>query len=176
MADELEPLHAAALAEVVAKLKAAPGVAALVPEQVFGPDAESLAHAGEWARCVTVSAGKRHGAQKAGAVALLVQRDAWIECRAESDVVRNMLASAVVHALNGCGGGKAFQHCIHSDNFPAKDGPGEPPQHVSITHVFGLFCAMPKDPQVARATAAPPPKLTPPAAPPRLKPEKRTDG
>lgn len=175
MPDDIEPLHARALAELVAKLRAAPGVAALVPEQVFGPDAESLARAGEWARCVAVSAGNRHGALRPGPVRLIVQRDAWVECRAESAEVRNMLAAAVVHALNGAGGGAAFQHCIHSTNFPMKDGPGDPPQYVSITHVFALHCVMPAGSGDATANT-PPSKLTPPAAPPRLKPETRTDG
>lgn len=175
MADEkkadFEQVHSDALTMLASKLRNSPSVAALVPEQVFGPDAESLARAGEWARAVLVSAGKNYGSQprRPDQPPLLCQRDAKVELRAESPEVLSLLAVAVVRTLGGSTGGVAYQHCVHTHTSPAADGPGG--EYVARTDVFALHCVQPDLP--ARAVA-PPPKVgkAPHAAPPRAKHKK----
>lgn len=167
MSEPLEKLHADALAEVVKRLRESPAVAALVPAQVFGP---GDAGAGEWARCVVVTPGRRYGGTP-GTVALLVPRDAKVEMRAESRDVLNLLAVAVVRALNGAAGKGGFQHCIHTNSTPSQDGPGDPPAYVSRADTFGLHAVQPKAAPTAESAPPAPPKITPPAAPPRLKSE-----
>lgn len=158
---ELEPNHRAALAEIAERLRGNRAVAALVPAQVFGPGADDLARAGEWARCVLVTPGRNHGGGTDPR--LLVQRDAWIEMRAESQEVLDLLARAVVKALAGAVG-KTFQHCVHTHSNPAADGPG----YLSRKDVFGLHVRAPAGrapgagapPKIGTVPAAPPPKLS----------------
>jgi hypothetical protein len=164
---ELEPLHAEVLAAVVDRLRGHAAVSALVPEQVFGPGADDLARAGEWARCVIVTPGRNYGTRDNPK--LLVQRDVWVEMRAENQEVLNLLAKTVVKALNGATGAK-FQHCVHTHSNPSVDGPGG--AYASRKDVFGLHC---KPPAGAKQGAAPPPpkieKKAPAANPPKLKKE-----
>lgn len=139
MTDELEPLHAKALAEVVKRLRESPAVAVLIqPEHVFGPDAESLAAAEEWARCVLVKAGRNHGAPPASAVKLAARRDALVEIRAENGYALEMLLGAADGALHGAVGrsGDGFQHSIREQDRLTGGGNG----FVSVTLTYALSC------------------------------------
>lgn len=170
---EIEPLHLQGLNAVARRLRESTGVAALCPEQVFGPDAESLARAGEWGRCVLVTAGRKYG-ESPGAENLLVQRDARVEMRAESQDVLNMLANAVVKALNGRTDG-VVQHYIHSHSGESEDGPNG--EGRSRTDKFAMHMVMVK--QKGAAAVPPPPKAEPKqpvAAPPKLVKEKKANG
>lgn len=156
-------LHANMLAEVVRQLKASPAVAALVPEQVFGPDEAD--GASEWARCVVVRPGKVYG-PPAGEVALIVQRDAKVEMRAENQELLNRLAVAVVRTLNGAEGGEKFQKAVHTHSGESGNGP-----HGTRTRtdVFGAYMIQPARAGETAAAAPPPAKLEPVAAPKKLK-------
>lgn len=173
MADELEPLHAAAIDALASKLKNSPAVTALVPEQVFGPTEQDAAK--EWARCVLVTAGRRRDPAGNHAGRMLVQRDAKIEMRAENQAVLDMLASAVVRAINGAVGGSAFQHCVLTNTPPSEDGPGEPPAYRVRVDTYGLHCVRPASAVEPAAPAVPPPARVslkaPVSAPPKLKKE-----
>jgi hypothetical protein len=173
MADELEPTQKAALEAVADRLRKSQAVAALVPDHVFGPDAASLARAGEWARCVTVQAGKKYPSPpwKPGQPPLLCQRDALVTMRAESPEMLSLLAVAVVRALNGSESLPAYQHCVHTNNAAAADGPGEPPQYVARVDTFALHCKAPDAPAPAPAPPAKVVAVPAPAPPPKLKEE-----
>lgn len=161
---ELEQLHAAALAELTDKIHAAPAVKALCPEQVFGPDDE--AQAAEWSRCVVVRPGRNYGTQNKKR-RLLVQRDAKVEFRAESLDVLNMLARAVVLAVNGAVGQAGFKQCVHTNSGPASNEKG----HWERTDVFGLHCVQAAEAEEVKAMEAvrPPTRVTgiPAANPPK---------
>jgi hypothetical protein len=160
----LEPLHAAALDGIRRKLAAHPVVTALVPAQVFA-DGDSAAD--EWARCAIVKPGKNYGTPKdAQRRKLLGQRDAWVECRAESGEVLNALCEAVVKALNGAVGtmdADGLMQIVHTHTGKQNDWAGG----VLRTLVFGAFVVAPSEPEAASARASVPRAVEPPA-PPKL--------
>lgn len=160
MAEELEKLHADALAEVAAKLRAHPAVKALVPDHVFGHDQQEDAR--QWARCVIVQPGKNYGfrEQRKGQPALLCQRDALVIMRAENQAVLDMLAVAVVLCLNGEVSKVGFEQCIHTSSQDSADGPGNPPEYRERRDRYGLHIKQPKAEGEVQAIAPPPTRIT----------------